>query len=229
MRRYKPRKKVFFDWSPHLAYVVGLIATDGCLSGNHKNIIFTSKDIEQIGNSKLILNLKGKVGFTRNNKLGTESYRIQFSNVQLYDWLLSIGLTSNKSLTLGSLDIPDKYFIDFLRGHLDGDGSITTYTDYYNTKKKDCYVYLRIFVRFISASKLHIDWLHSKIIKLTGIHGALHTTKISRPNQNPIHIIKFAKKDSLKLLARIYYTKNIPCLNRKRSIYTNFLKSSSVE
>ena len=31
-KRYKPRKVLVFDWSPNLAYTVGLIATDGCLS-----------------------------------------------------------------------------------------------------------------------------------------------------------------------------------------------------
>ena len=110
IRRYKPRKLLFFDWSPELAYAVGLLVTDGCLSSNKKNIIFTSKDIEQIGNIKRIINLPGKIGFTRNKR--SEAYRLQFSSVQLWDWLYSIGLTPHKSLTIGSINIPDEYFID---------------------------------------------------------------------------------------------------------------------
>lgn len=166
--------------------------------------------------------MNGKIGFTRNKV--SEAYRLQLSSTQLFDWLLSIGLTPNKSLTLGPLKIPDEYFIDFLRGHLDGDGCITTYTDNYNTRKKSTYVYRRIFTTFISASKPHIDWLHEKIVELTGIHGAVHISKIRCEGQNPMHIIKFAKKDSLKLLSKIYYSEDIPCLSRKKAVYTNFLK-----
>jgi hypothetical protein len=192
IRRYKPKNVLFFDWSPKLAYAVGLIATDGCLSSDLRHVIFTSADIEQIGNMKMILKIKSSIGITKNKV--SEAYRLQMCNTQLYDWLLSIGLTSNKSLTLGPLKIPDEYFIDFLRGHLDGDGCITTFTDTYNTYKKPTYIYRRIFTTFISASKDHIDWLHEKIIKITGIHGARHVSKICHEKQNPMHIIKFAKK-----------------------------------
>ncbi len=65
-KRYKPKKALVFDWTPNLAYAVGLIVTDGSLSSNGKNVIFTSQDIEQIGNIKLILNLMAKLGITRN-------------------------------------------------------------------------------------------------------------------------------------------------------------------
>jgi hypothetical protein len=32
------------EWSPRLAYAVGLIATDGCLYGDGRHIAFISKD-----------------------------------------------------------------------------------------------------------------------------------------------------------------------------------------
>ena len=226
IRRYKPRNVLFFDWSPNFAYAIGLITTDGCLSSDNRHITFVSKDIEQIGHMKMIFKIKSSIGYTRNKV--SEVYRLHESNTQLYDGLLSIGLTPHKSLTLGSLEIPEEYFIDFLRGHLDGDGCITTYTDRYNTYKKSAYVYRRIFTTFRSASKQHLEWLHQNIIKVTGIRGAFHTTKIPVGQQNPMHIIKFAKKDSLKLLSKIYYSENLPCLSRKKQVYTNFLKQLSL-
>ncbi len=183
--------------------------------------MFTSKDIEQIGNVILTLKLKTKIGFTRNKV--SEAYRIQFSNVQLYDWLQSIGITSNKSLTVGEIIIPDKYFIDFLRGHLDGDGNINIYTDKYNIYKKEKYVYKRISVRFISASEKHIHWLREKIIKNIEVSGALHKSKVYSKKQNPMNILKFGKKESLKLLGKIYYSPTLPCLSRKKDKYENFI------
>lgn len=223
IKRYKPRTIQYFVWSPELAYAVGLITTDGCLSSNKRHIIFTSKDMEQIENFKSALGIKNAHGFTRNPR--SVAYRIQYGNVQFYDWLLKIGLSQRKSLTLGPISVPDEYFIDFLRGHLDGDGSISTYTDFYNTKKNPKYIYKRLFVKFISASKDHIDWLHEKIIKNVGVKGAVHVSKITKVNQNPIHMIKFAKKESLILLSKIYYSDNILALSRKKILYEQYTKS----
>lgn len=223
-RRYKPRIVRHFIWSPDLAYAVGLITTDGCLSPDRRSVTFTSIDIEQVGNVKRILNAKGKLGFTRNVR--GEAYRIVVSDVQFYDWLLSIGLRPAKSLILGSLNIPDEFFRDFVRGHLDGDGSITTYTDRYNTKKDPRYIYERIFVRFISGSEAHMIWLKDNITRLLKVKGRLHKTKPTYTG-NSIYVLKFGKKESLKLLAKLYYSDTIPTLSRKRAIVEKFLSKQS--
>ncbi|MEK7095148.1 MAG: hypothetical protein AAB917_00640, partial [Patescibacteria group bacterium] len=163
-----------------------------------------------------------KIGITSNER--GESFRITFSNVQIYDWLIGIGLMPHKSLIMKEIAIPDEYFVDFLRGHLDGDGSITTYIDHYNSIKNPTYVYKRIFVRFISASEKHILWLHGKIKKILGVHGAVHKSKVMS-GKNPMYIIKFAKKESLILLSKIYYSDTIPCLSRKKIKYENFINN----
>lgn len=222
-KRNKHRKVQIFTWSPELAYAVGLIATDGCLSSNGKMISFTSKDIEQINNFQKALGINITIGYTQNER--GVAFRVQICNVQFYDWLVSIGFTPKKSLTIGAIAVPDEYFVDFLRGHLDGDGSITVYTDLYNTKVKAEYVYRRIFVRFISASKEHVDWLQEKIKTLLNVRGARHITKPATKNHNPIHMIKFGKKESLKLLSQLYYSPELPCLSRKKGIYLEFINS----
>lgn len=221
IKRYKPKRVQSFVWSAELAYVVGLLVTDGCLSSDGRHIIFTSNDIESIGNVIRILKLKNKIGFTRNKT--SEVYRIQITNVQLYDWLIKIGLSPAKSLTIGEINVPDKYFVDFLRGHLDGDGSITTYTDKYNAKKNKKYTYERIFVRFISASEKHILWLRNKIISNLNVKGAIHKTKVRNTSPNPIYIIKYGKKESIKLLSKIYYSANLPQLSRKKEIFNKYI------
>ena len=225
IRRYKQRELQNFVWTNELAYVVGLLVTDGCLSSDRRHIIFTSKDIEQIGNVIRILKLKIKIGISK-NKL-SEAYRIQISNVQFYDWLVSIGLMPNKSLKLKDIDVPDKYFTDFLRGHLDGDGSIRTYIDDYNSTINSKYVYKRIYTTFISASKKHILWLRKMIIRNIGVKGALYASKTSLKYKNSIYIIKFSKKESLSLLSSIYYSHSIKCLYRKKKKYLDFIKKQS--
>lgn len=215
-RHNLPLKK--YIWTPELAYAVGLIATDGCLSPDGRHITFTSCDKQLIETFKEILNLKNKIGKTE-----TRALRIQFGDIQFYKWLLSIGLTPAKSHTIGEIIIPKEFFKDFLRGHFDGDGSITVYIDRYNTYKKLKYVYKRLFIRLISASKEHILWLQKNIIDNFKIIGRIHKTKINPPSKVSIHILKFMKKESLKLLKEIYYKKSLPCLNRKRLTASEFL------
>ncbi len=217
----KPKRS--FVWTPDLAYIVGLITTDGCLYNDGRHISFTSRDIDLIETFASLLCLTNKIGKTTN--LRSETHRIQFCDIQLYHWLLSIGLTPCKSKTINSIKIPDIYFKDFLRGHLDGDGSITRYTDTYNTYKDKKYVYERLCVRFISASNQHMIWLDGKIRSVLGIQGSLHTTKKHPKTGTIIHVLKFGKKDSLKLLTKIYYSPEIPSLKRKKMIALDCLSS----
>ena len=212
-----------FTWTPNLAYVVGLITTDGCLSCQKGKITFTSKDIDLINSFKRILKLNNKIGKTINAR--SFAYRIQFCNVKLYRWLLSIGLTPHKSKTIGPIKIPRRLFIDFLRGHLDGDGCITRYTDRYNTYKNPKYVYERLSIRFVSASERHVQWLNMRIIKILKIKGCLHTSKLDTRTGNTMYILKFGKMNSLKLLEKIYYSPNLPCLDRKRILAQQCLTS----
>ena len=72
---------------------------------------------------------------------GHRGHRIAWSDRRFYDWLTTVGLTPAKSLTLGPLAIPDDYFADFLRGCIDGDGSVRVYIDRYHTAKRMQYVY----------------------------------------------------------------------------------------
>ncbi|MDP3093174.1 MAG: hypothetical protein Q8N16_00215 [bacterium] len=209
-----------FSWTPKLAYAIGLLTTDGNLSGDGRDMSMRSSDIQLLKTFKQCLGLKNKIARSKNDGWATKpSYRVQFGNVQFYQWLLKIGLFPAKTYTIGELKIPDECFRDFLRGHLDGDGSVWTYKDRWNTFKNAKYVYTRLWVRFISASKNHIQWLKENISKLTKLNGHVWERKPSRSYQTTsIWEIKFAKKESIKLLQWLYYKKNLPCLERKRKI-----------
>ena len=221
-QRKLPEKN--FNWTSKLAYIIGLLTTDGNLSKDNRHIIMRSSDIQLLKTFKKCLKLKTKIVQSKNDTLTQKPcYRIQFSNVQFYKWLLKIGLFPNKTYTIKSLDIPRQYFRDFLRGHLDGDGSITTYKDYYNTFKNPAYIYDRLFVTFISASEKHIRWIRNDIFRSISIKGHLWKSKPQPPHKVSIWEIKYAKKESIKLLHWIYYKKNLPCLKRKKLIADKIL------
>jgi len=213
-----------FEWSPKLAYIIGLITTDGNLSKDERHIDFTSKDLQLINLFKNCLKLKNKIGFKSSGFSDKKYLRIQFGNVVFYRWLQRLRLTPHKSKTIGALKIPDKYFPDFLRGHLDGDGSVWSYEDRWNTFKNPKYVYIRLWSRFYSASKAHIQWIRENIIRLLGIRGHVWERPPKRPDQTTsMWEVKFAKKESIKLLSWIYYAPNVPCLKRKRKVADKFI------
>ena len=206
----KRRKE--FVWTSETAYAIGLITTDGNLSPDGRHFAFTSNDIELIETLKHCLNLKNRIGRKKSGYTNEFSaYRIQFGNIALYKKLVSIGLMPNKSKIIGALDIPNNFFFDFLRGSLDGDGSVSSYFDpvYKNSQ--------RLYVRFTSASLRHVLWLQEVISNLINIKGFIK--KGTRTFD-----LTYAKKDSILLLKKIYYKKSLPCLKRKADIATNFIQ-----
>lgn len=212
-----------FTWTPELAYIVGLLATDGNLSSDGRHIIMRSSDYDLIETFKRCLDLKNKISITHNDGYAKKpSFRIQFGNVQFYNWLLSIGLTPAKTYTIGALKIPYDYFRDFLRGHLDGDGTIFTYRDTYNTYKGKRYVNTRLYTKFISVSENHIRWLHSMIQKNSPVRGVIDQRK---PAEGRVSMwgVRFSKYESLKLFHWLYYKEGLPALQRKRELAEKLL------
>lgn len=118
----------FAAWSAPLAYAVGLIATDGNLSRDGRHLTMTSVDIDLLQTFRASLGLKAEIT-TYPGTLGARVHRLQWGDRAFYKWLLSIGLMPAKSLRLGPLLVPDEFYADFLRGCIDGDGSIITYAD----------------------------------------------------------------------------------------------------
>ena len=117
----------------------------------------------------------------------------------------------NKTWLLKSLKVPNKYFFDFLRGHLDGDGCIRTFMDpvYRNAR--------RLYIAFNSASLSHINWLKRKIKSLADINGFIM-------KNNTIFCLTYAKKESMILIPYLYPSnREIPFLKRKYKIIKEFL------
>src|SRR5687767_13709189 len=87
------------EWTPRFAYAVGLLASDGGITGR-KPVALESKDKVQIATFLSCIGATNPIG--RNEK----AYRVQINDVRFYRWLESIGVTARKSLTLGMLSVP---------------------------------------------------------------------------------------------------------------------------
>lgn len=206
-RGVKPKNKVKIKWSADFAYGIGLIVTDGNLSPDGRHINFTSKDIDQINNYQKSLDIDCHIGKKASSSQSIKKYYVvQFGDVSFYNFLLSIGITPAKSRTIGEIKMPRKYIFDFLRGHLDGDG---TFYSYWDKRWRSSFMF---YTEFISASKNHIMWIRREIFRWLKIKG--HITGSGRGGT--CYQLKYAKKESEILLNKVYYKQGLICLKRKR-------------
>jgi hypothetical protein len=217
-----PDDKDDIPWTAELAYVVGLITTDGCLSRDGRHITLVSKDVDLLEIVRRCRHVGGRISGTV-GAYGHHCHRLQWSDRRFHRWLCDIGLMPAKSLRLGALTVPDAHFADFFRGCIDGDGSITTYVDRYNTFKSPTYVYTRLFVSIVSASRPFIDWLRQTTNRLYGMSGFVTVKRSRRAGHSDLWCLKYAKRESLALLRLMYYAPDVPCLHRKHEIALPFL------
>ena len=68
------------------------------------------------------------------------------------------------------------------------------------------------YLTFSSASKEHILWLREKIYKNLMIKG--HISKSQR--EGSIYNLRYAKKEAMVIIKKMYYDKKVICLSRKR-------------
>jgi intein-encoded DNA endonuclease-like protein len=205
-RGTKPMGKVKIKWSAKFAYALGLLATDGCLSGDNRHIILTSKDKDQLENFNRCLKTNYYIGIKRNGE-GKEAFVLQFGDVLFFKFLEQIGITKKKSLTMCKIKIPDKFFWHFLRGCFDGDGCTYSYLD---PRWKSSFMF---YLSFASSSLNFLKWIQDNVRKKLDIVS--HISVSNRP-KNIHYQLKYSKYSALKVLEKMYYQSRGMYLKRKR-------------
>lgn len=209
----KPLAKVKCIWTPCFAYAIGLIVTDGNLSPDQRHIHFTSKDLELAELFKKCLQLNNKIGKkARGGETEKKYFVVQFGDIKFYNFLLSLGLMQNKSKIIGRLKIPRKFWADFLRGCIDGDGSIGCFK---HPESKNPQLRVRLF----SASTVFLQWMKTTSNKYVKLDGGWID------NCQRAFVLCYGINDSKKLLKFIYYDKLIPRLTRKYLLAKPFLRA----
>jgi len=206
-------KYIETKWSELLAYVVGIIATDGNLSPDARHINITSKDLEMVQNVKDILHLSNT--FSRKARGGSvdkKYYVLQFGSKNFYAFLLSIGLTPAKSKTITKVLVPDKFFSDFLRGCIDGDGNVN---EFRHPESKHAQLRLTL----ASASKPFLIWLLASIRRICKINGGW----ITKLDKKSTYLLRFGKSDSIQIFKAMYANSRRYALQRKLAVAEKYL------
>lgn len=195
--------------SKSLWYIVGYIVADGNLSKDGRHISITSKDVSHLHKIRFALGQTISIRMKCRSNSKEKIYGdLSFSDVNFYRYLQSINIGPCKSLIQGPVFIDQKYFNDFLRGVIDGDGCIHSWKNKDNSMNQWC-------VRITSGSKEFAHWLFGMVKNQYSINGKIYCQKYR--DRNPIYIIKFGKIAGQVILRSIYY-KDCLCLDRKRVI-----------
>ena len=167
LRKIRYKKDFFSAWSAEMAYVLGVIYTDGNVyreTGSERQrkrigrLQMSQKEPELLEKVLGLMECNVRIFFVNEKRYGNivsgERYQFMITNDKLYDDLLKFGITPNKSLTLQFPDVPREYVRHFVRGCWDGDGSV-----YLEKRSK------RIKASYVSGSRKFIEGMIDALSK----------------------------------------------------------------
>ena len=202
-----PKPKPFEIPERYFWYLVGLIATDGCLSGDGRHTDITAKSKAYLTRIRTFAKLPWRVT-TKRSSQGHIAHRIQISSKAFYDRLTAVGLTPRKSLTIGPLDVPGSWFHEFFRGVIDGDGNIRRWQHPTNGREQWT-------VRIYGCSEPFLKWLRDSIDRLWRVRGGLHQEMAKDSRHHTKYTLKYGKLAAKVILEKCYYPGAL-ALERKR-------------
>lgn len=222
-RRFAPAST---EWTPTLAYAVGLLATDGCQTDG-RHLAFPSADRELV---EILLRCLGKTNkiATIQTRTGGIAFKTQIGDVAFCRWLLTVGVTPRKSLTLGGLLVPDDILPECAHGLLDGDGSISNFTHRPTKKTYPDYRYERLHAEFNSASRAHLSWLRDRLEPFVGDRGSL-TIRPPKGGRSEYCTLRYGKYASIRVLTLLYRDRTVPRLERKWKIWDDYRRRHCAE
>jgi hypothetical protein len=114
----------FSSWSAPMAYVLGYWFADGNIysqpSCGGYTVSIGSKDLAHL---EL---LRETIGLGRLTRItGSDVFKLVICRKAMYEDLLRLGGSERKSLTLTWPHVPDEQLPHFVRGYIDGDGSLS--------------------------------------------------------------------------------------------------------
>ncbi len=204
---YKINENIFHNWSNKMAYVLGIILTDGNVATNNGCISISMKEGDHLKKIKKMLNSEHPVKYDKSKDI----YYFGFTRKKMSDKLFELGITNNKSLKVEFPDVPDKYLSHFIRGVFDGDGSV-----FFEPSRK---IPLRVsstngsvsFIPRSNKSSLRVSFTSGSKAFITTLESSLHLhaglpkrTIYERLQKRMSYYIRYCHEDSLKFFDYIY-------------------------
>jgi len=113
----------FIKLNPVSAYWAGFIAADGTLYDREKSVTISlnKRDVGHLYKFIKAVKTNAKVGYIKSNN----SVHVGLYSKPLFNSLVKLGITPNKSLTITNVSLPKSLMAHFIRGVFDGDGWVS--------------------------------------------------------------------------------------------------------
>lgn len=225
-RRFNNRYFENID-TPLKAYLLGYIYADGWISSNGTSVEFgmelqtgdryiLEKLNEELGNQHVINDLPAEKQLICGCLCNIQEHSVlRIYSKPFVNDLISQGISFNKTYSGIYPTVEDRYFFDYLRGYIDGDGSI--YTDYVHNHK-DAYIQIRIACH----CKENLEYIRDRLLQFD------IKTNVYKSTDSKYDLICYTTEDVEKLANKLYYSPDVFCLSRKRNKILSLINYGSV-
>lgn len=204
----------FETWSAEMAYILGFIAADGNVSWNEKkgyySLTITAAEKDEAHLKKIREKLQSTKPLLYANS--TKSNRLIVNSKKICRDLIALGIVPAKSKIIQFQPVPDEFLSHFIRGVVDGDGSVS----YFNRKISPYFN-----IQIASGSKVFLEELARRVGKI-GINANVRDTK------RGVFILQYTCKRAINFANFIYSDADF-YLERKFAKFQIALKSKKEE
>lgn len=217
-RHHQYDESFFSTWSSDMAYILGFITCDGYIHTRRKTEKSLRIDI-QAADVEILEYIKSKMCPTmpirfrnRFNKKTGNTHRqahLRVQSKQIVADLAKLGVSERKTGNEYMPDMPEEFKFDYLRGIIDGDGSICASFVCMSGKS-----YMRPRMQIVSSSLSFLAQLQHNILGGSG-------TVSKKPRVNCHTWCNDRRKEIISLLSKMY--RNGVVLKRKHDKFTEIL------
>jgi intein/homing endonuclease len=208
--KYAIDEDFFNNWSPAFSYFLGFFMADG-------NIDLKSKAVRIKINQKDKYLLEHFANLMKTNRLVASFQNcceLRINNLLIIRRLIAVGCIPGNSLNNKFPEsLPDDYFFDFLRGYIDGDGSIYICKSVASRQKN-------VLRMSVLGSETFLKRIVEKIEKSLSLKSkyAIRQTKSKH-----LYSVTFNGEFARRICKALYEKSGSVCLERKKNIYEKHL------
>lgn len=202
----------YFNIQSHnMAWILGFLAADGTVSSSNNTIKIglSAKDREILEKIKQEIEIENKI-VEYTTKDGFDVVDLHWTCAKHKQILKEYGITPNKTFTLKPpTNLKEEYYIDFIRGYFDGDGSINLIQ---NTSLR---------WQICGATKEILQWIIDVLYNQYNIPKVLIYCS-NKNRKNPYYYFQYST-NSTKSIYNILYNGSL-CLKRKKDNFDKFIQ-----
>lgn len=208
-RSYSSNKEYFQIETPNMAWLLGFLAQDGSIAkkGNTIKLSLSAIDIDVLYAIKEEIEIEAPITRYVTNK-GYEVASLTWTSQYHKRDLANYGIIPQKTFQLElPLKLDEKFWIDYIRGYFDGDGSVSTAGPALRWQICSATTPILVFI---------MDELEKRGIQKVSIQ------KWTKSRLNPTYVIQYSTQPTRDIY-NFLYTPNSLYLPRKKEKYEKLL------